>query len=149
MVVYSGFDGSPIWTWNGAAGDLMGWAVEGLGDIDNDGFDDCVVGMPKANGAGPAAMGAARVYSGQTGAQAYQVDGTAAGETLGASLAAIGDLDNDNVTDFIVGSPFGAPIAVAPGSAQVLSGVDGSVFHHRESLPPTAIKPTAMIAMAR
>ncbi|MBK8288619.1 MAG: hypothetical protein IPK95_08280 [Cellvibrionales bacterium] len=50
-VVRSGATGAELFRINGQVkGDLLGRAVAGAGDVDNDGHDDVMVGMPKDDG---------------------------------------------------------------------------------------------------
>ena len=60
--VYSGATGALLWRFDGGApGDLLGWSVAGAGDADGDGFDDVVVGAPRADPGARANAGAAAV----------------------------------------------------------------------------------------
>src|SRR5262245_18433326 len=54
--------------------------------------------------------------------------GVAAGDKLGTSVAAAGDVDNDGYDDVIVGAPFDKSIGIATGTAFVFSGRDASLI---------------------
>jgi hypothetical protein len=93
-----------------AAGDRLGTAVEGGGDIDGDGKDDVLVGAP-GTGADER-PGAAYVVAGRgtstpvdlAGAGGvWRIEGAGRGDQAGTSLAA-GDVDGDAVNDVIVGA---------------------------------------------
>ena len=65
--VYSGQTGGLLYTFTGeAADDRFGVSVSGAGDVNNDGYDDLIVGA-NWNVAGGNNAGRAYVYSGQTG----------------------------------------------------------------------------------
>jgi hypothetical protein len=115
--VYS-FDGE-------AAGDEFGYSVSGAGDVNNDGYDDLIVGGPKNDAAGTDA-GRAYVYSGQTGDLIWTFTGEAAGDRFGHSVCGAGDVNNDGFADLIVGAPAndaGGETAVGltsiPGRAEI------------------------------
>src|SRR5262245_3568958 len=66
--LYSGATGSTRFTFYGdATGDRFGFNVSGAGDVDNDGYDDVVIGAYKNDYAGTDA-GQVKVLSGYTGA---------------------------------------------------------------------------------
>jgi hypothetical protein len=68
--VYSGQTGSRLVRFTGgAAGDRMAWSVSGAGDVNNDGYDDLIVGAC-CQDAGGTDAGRAYVYSGV----GYQAD---------------------------------------------------------------------------
>ncbi len=126
--LYSGATGAELRTHFGAAlGDRLGSAVDGLGDVDNDGIDDYMAGAPEAL----TTRGTVVVYSGQSGTQLYSVDGTLNSEWLGVSVARIGDLNGDGVDDFVAGGPQLVPVAVGRGTVRVCSGVDGTTLYSR------------------
>jgi len=61
--VYSGQTGILLYTFTGeAADDYFGTSVSGRGDVNNDGYDDLIVGAPY-NDAGGSAAGRAYVYT--------------------------------------------------------------------------------------
>jgi hypothetical protein len=124
--VLNGKDGKVLWTWRGAAaGDRLGAAVAGIGDVDRDGFADVAIGAPLAD-VGGADAGLVRVLSGRTGQTLWQRSGPAAGDALGWSLAAAGDADGDGWIDLAVGSRRAGAL---PGFALLVSGKDGSNLH--------------------
>ena len=125
VVVYSGQDGSVLYTVPGAGSDdFFGRAVSGAGDVDGDGFDDFVASAPSNK----LDHGYTRVYSGATGAILHDVLGDP------RSVGGAGDVNGDGHADFIVGEPTAFP----NGRARVLSGLDASTIHTFESPVPFA-----------
>jgi len=109
-----------------AGGDYFGWVSADIGDVDNDGAHDFVVGAP-FNAVGGRSAGRAYVYSGKTGAQLFL--GTGENRSLlGFSVSNAGDVDGDGVNDVITGGPqAGLQAAGAgPGLARIYSGKTGA-----------------------
>lgn len=95
--------------------DQFGRAVAGLDDLNLDGFSDLVVGAPGDDDGGPD-RGAVWILnlnaSGTVTGQQKIADGIGGfsaalddGDGFGSSVASLGDLDNDGVTDIAVGAP--------------------------------------------
>lgn len=61
----------------------------------------------------------------------YRLNGEAAGDQFGYSVASAGDVNGDGKMDFIVGAPFADNDA---GSAYVYSGADGSLLYKKNGL---------------
>lgn len=129
-------DPFPMLGINGSARkNQTGSAVAFAGDVDADGYGDYAVGMP---GYDLPAMpplnvvrkaGRAVVISGKTGKKLMEVNGSAANDALGFSVAGKGDIDNDGFADVIVGAPQADDIVyglVNAGSVTVLFGPDGA-----------------------
>ncbi|MFT7620312.1 MAG: hypothetical protein ACI97A_003969 [Planctomycetota bacterium] len=126
--VYSGGDGGVLYTKHGSGAiDLFGLSVDGCGDVNNDGFDDFIVGamLDDNNGAD---SGSATVYSGQDGTVIYVFDGAAAGDNLGYSVAGVGDVNDDGVPDFACGAPAASVNGTKSGSALFYNGNNGSII---------------------
>lgn len=105
-----------------ALGDAFGFVADELGDLTGDGVPEFIVGAP-GNDAGGTDAGRAYVYSGMDSTPLFTVDGGAAGEFLGWSVAAAGDVDDDGTGDFAAGSP-----SLGAGFVRVYSGSDGSLL---------------------
>jgi hypothetical protein len=100
--LYSGRTGEVLRTWYGAAhGDEFGVSVAPVHDFDHDGRTDLIVGSPGWNGD----RGRAVIYSTNSGAQLWQVNGLAAGDAMGTAVARIGYCNGDFAQDFAVGAP--------------------------------------------
>ena len=102
--VYSGQSGVLLYTFTGeAAEDFFGLSVSGAGDVNNDGFDDLIVGAPR-NDAGGFDAGRAYIYSGQSGVLLYTFTGEASGGNFGQAVSGAGDVNNDGFNDLLVGA---------------------------------------------
>ena len=85
-------------------------------DFDQDGVMDVLVG---ADG-DEEWCGAVEAFSGKSGESLFSLQGSAGGDTFGARLAAIGDVNGDGWEDFMVGAP--DVFKEGPGRAMVYSG---------------------------
>jgi len=134
--VYSGATGGKLHQKDGAAAsDFLGFSVAGVGDVNGDEKDDFIIGAPFADPGGLINAGSAYVYSGATGDPLpySPINGTAIGDILGATVAGCGDVNGDEVPDFIVGAPFADPGGrSAAGSAYVYSGATGALLHQKD-----------------
>ncbi len=105
----------------------LGYSGAGLGDINNDGVPDFMVGAPGAfAGSVP---GQAVVFSGANGTTLFVLNGTTPGDWFGISVAGLGDVTGDGTGDFVVGNHYGTPGGVyAAGTATVFTGASGGVL---------------------
>jgi FG-GAP repeat len=134
-------DRGAVWVFSGTNGallhflegddeeDFLGFSIVGGADLDQDGFDDFVVGMPGFN----SKVGGARAYSGRTGAALYTITEDTNGGGGGGGVAILDDIDGDGASDwatpaglisppssgirFVSGSS-GATLFIAPVSTQ-------------------------------
>jgi len=129
-LVFSGADGSVIFTFNGdTTYDRFGGSVASAGDVNGDGFDDLIVGASQPGGFFfPPGHGFARVLSGTDGSVLYTFGGDNAGDLFGGSVSGAGDVNGDGFDDLIVGAYRDDNNGSYSGSARVFSGVDGSVL---------------------
>jgi len=128
-LVFSGATGQLLHRFDGLAGDQLGHSVAAAGDLDGDGFADLLVGARRARAPGIGRAGAVFVFSGATGALLLRVDGLAAGDRLGSSVASAGDLDGDGVPDFLAGAPLADPAGLdRAGSVFAFSGAAGALL---------------------
>lgn len=107
--------------------DRLGYDVSGAGDVNGDGFDDVIVG---ANGAdfNGSQSGAAYVVFGRAsgfaptiavsslnGTNGFRLNGQAAGDEAGESVASIGDINGDGLDDLVVSAPYNDPAGTFDG----------------------------------
>jgi hypothetical protein len=106
-----------------AVGDDTGNSIAVIGDLDSDGAQDIVIGIPgddtATNGAG-----AAIVISGATrGVICRLLDPNAStSDALGYSVAAVGDVSGDGTPDIAVGSRFDDWAGASSGAVQIFDG---------------------------
>jgi len=85
------------------AGDSLGKSVSSAGDVNGDGYDDLIVGLPGYN----SGAGRAYIYFGGlvfNSAPDLTITGSA-GNNLGSSVAGPGDVNGDGYDDVIIGLP--------------------------------------------
>ncbi len=101
----------------------FGWSVAGVGDVNNDGYDDVAVGAPGDDTVG-ADAGAVYIYFGGATASLNAVfdlklTGETADDQFGYSVCKAGDLNGDTHPDFVVGAPYADPVAVGADAGAV------------------------------
>jgi Ca2+-binding RTX toxin-like protein len=118
LATLNGINGFTI---NGiAAGGQLGSSVSGAGDVNGDGFADLSIGAPYADPNGLEKAGQSYVVFGSNngfptslnvsdldGNNGFTINGIAAGDELGVSVSAAGDVNGDGIDDLIIGA-FGA-----------------------------------------
>ena len=114
----------------GLPGEQLG-GVDGVGDVNADGWDDLLVGA-RFNAAGGFEAGRAYVYYGGPASDATAdlvIPAQTAGERMGFAVARGGDLNGDGHADFLVGAYHNSLTDFETGRAYVYfggPGVDGT-----------------------
>ncbi len=121
VYVYSGANGAPIFTFDGAVnGEKLGMIVVGVGDVNMDGRPDILAGSREA-AAGGTQRGIVRIYSGLNGSVLHTLQGATNNERLGLSADGIGDVNGDGRADFVISS--------LTAGVRVYSGSTGAVLY--------------------
>lgn len=124
--VFSGVDGAVLHNFTGSPSDRFGWSASGSGDVNNDGFDDILVGEHLS---GSLDRGRILVFSGLDGSTLHAIAGNENWAELGAAVAGVGDLDGDGCDDFVAGAPHANNSTSLAGYADVYSGKTGARLH--------------------
>jgi Ca2+-binding RTX toxin-like protein len=119
--------------------DLSGWSVSSAGDINNDGFDDLIIGADEADGPsnsrnlagdtyvvfGAAAFAAEiDLAAVAAGAGGFVIHGQDPNDRSGRSVASAGDVNGDGYDDIIIG----AREAFGPNNSRDFAGDSYVVF---------------------
>ncbi len=122
------------------AGDDLGGAVSGAGDINGDGIDDLIVGASLGDD-GEELAGEAYVIYGKAGntrgtldttglaarsTDGFIIQGDTWDDNLGQSVSGAGDINGDGIDDLIVGTSFGDDGGLTAGEAYVIYGKTGN-----------------------
>jgi Ca2+-binding RTX toxin-like protein len=114
--------------------DINGLSVSSAGDVNGDGFDDLIIG---AFGADPngSSSGASYVVFGKAsgfaadlnlstldGSNGFQINGEAADDRSGVSVASAGDVNADGFDDLIIGADTADPNGSSSGASYVVFG---------------------------
>ncbi|MEM6297186.1 MAG: integrin alpha, partial [Bacteroidota bacterium] len=144
--------GTSGFTINGeSAYNLSGASVSGVGDVNGDGTDDILIGAPAVNsnrGAAYVVFGSSTTnfnaldLSALDGINGFRIDGIANNDRLGGVANTAGDMNNDGIDDFILGTAgetyviFGSS-TVNTGSFALssLDGTNGFTVNTGSSLP--------------
>ncbi len=101
-----------------AANDISGRSVASAGDVNGDGLVDLIVSAPSSNAPAGSSAGRAYVVFGQTSSGAidlsaiaagnggFVINGQAAFDQIGFSIASAGDVNGDGLEDLLVGAFF-------------------------------------------
>ncbi|HCY99836.1 MAG TPA: hypothetical protein DHV56_07580, partial [Rhodobacter sp.] len=124
--------------------DRSGWSVSSAGDVNGDGFDDLIVGVPKDDPNGENS-GASFVVFGKTagtpvdlsnieaGTGGFVINGVYAYDGSGLSVSSAGDVNGDGFDDLIVGAKGNDPNGPDSGASFVVFGkTDGSAVELSE-----------------
>jgi len=117
-----------VFSVHGKALEHRGIGVSALGDVDDDGVPDFLVGSMIGAYTFYFGPGQVTAYSGRTGARLYSVDGMQLeeGDAFGDTIAPLGDVNDDGTPDFAV---TGWRAHNFMGYARVYSGRDGTQLH--------------------
>jgi len=127
--VHSGANGSLLYRFDGGyANGEFGKSVSDLGDLNNDGYDDLIVGAGQTR-----TKGTAFAFSGLDGSLLFQLESEYSASDFGRSVSEVGDFDFDGFADVIIGDPLASPGRIAnAGSAYIFSGANKSLLYQSD-----------------
>ncbi|MEL6940041.1 MAG: calcium-binding protein [Cyanobacteria bacterium J06598_1] len=118
----SSLDGTNGFVLNGSrSGDESGFSVSGIGDINNDGFNDFMTGARRADPNGVDRAGSVHVVYGNSsfassfelsdldGTNGFTLNGINRDDRAGRSVSRAGDMNNDGINDFVISAYYADP----------------------------------------
>ena len=127
--MYSGADRSILRSYSG---DIQSAAA--IGDIDGDSVSEIVLGAPRAvRTSSGQALGRVYIVSGARNATLLLLNNPSphptASQGLGEAVTGIGDIDGDNVPDFLASAPRQVVDGLAEGQVFAFSGATGNLIY--------------------
>jgi len=127
---YRGFDGLALWSiedirYGGFPS--SGTTAAAIGDVNDDGRDDVLVGQPGASPNGLKSAGVVKILSGVDGAILLTIEGMNADDAFGYEVRSVADVTGDDLPDIAVISK-----RAEAGRVSIMSSADGSVVHEIE-----------------
>jgi hypothetical protein len=132
----SALNGTNGFKLNGSSiGDFTGGSVSGIGDVNQDGFDDLLIGAQSSDVSGTNSGKSYIVFganslpsslnlSALNGTNGFALNGIASQDLAGASVSEAGDINGDGVPDFVIGAPLAKASGLAVGQTYVIFGRD-------------------------
>lgn len=118
--VYSGEDGGILYAFHGTGpNNYFGDGVAGVGDINNDGYDDLIVNNRTD-------LGEVNVFSGKDGSILYTISDTG---VFATAISSAGDVNGNGYPDMIFGSHIMHINGSWSGKAQVYDGKNGDLLY--------------------
>ena len=122
----AGIATAPRWVFSpGEAHARVGWSVAWAGDVNNDGYDDWIVGAP-GHSNGESAEGAAYLFLGGPGllsnVPAWSYEPNVANAEFGSCVATAGDVNGDGYADLVIGAPYLTDSFTNEGKAYLFFG---------------------------
>ena len=111
-----------------AAWDTVGQSVSSAGDVNNDGYDDILVGAAYNHDGGSDAGAAYLIYGSSTLltsaslSTAVEFTGEASGNVSGSSVSSAGDVNNDGYDDILIGAYGNDDAALNAGAVYLIYG---------------------------
>jgi len=108
--------------------DEAGYSVSSAGDVNNDGYDDILIGAALNNDGGSDAGAAYLIYGSSAPlisaslSTAIEFTGEAAGDRLGRSVSSAGDVNGDGYDDILIGAYLNNDSGSDAGAAYLIYG---------------------------
>lgn len=113
----------------GGNGAKSGFSVSGIGDFNNDGYSDIIIGAPASDGRGRACVlfGNKTIYSLESPGGKYCIsDGQS--DSLGYSVSGARDVNKDGYDDIVIGEPFAYGSTTDSGKSYVIFGSNSKIL---------------------
>jgi hypothetical protein len=120
--------------------DRLGFSLSNAGDINNDGFDDLIIGAPNAYTDSNGKPGQTYIVFGQSefdssfdlssldGSNDFVINGQSIEDYSGLSVSNAGDINNEDIDDLIIGTPQATPNGTNSGQIYIVFGQEGAVI---------------------
>jgi len=124
-----------------SAGNASGFSVSGVGDFNNDGYADVIIGAPFAGASGhlagssyvvygaPSGLGPVQLLSTLAGPGGFSISGENALDRIGFAVSSAGDVNGDGFSDVIIGAPYANNNGFAYDRSQINGGAYVVIGH--------------------